>query len=203
MDPGLDLAAAPQVLSRRRGRTEAASGQHSSDHSRANGRRANPLITRISPERVSRNAILADRLGAKGESPVPCGLWGGAGSRWEAAMTTILPLSLIGTIAGFLLLILSQFPLVGDTGPPPSEDATADELVRQAADRFGSIYTFVIADVASFQSDPDYDKAEYSRQAVSIYAISILPEFRDFANEMRSRLDQATAEYEEETIAEP
>ena len=118
-------------------------------------------------------------------------------------MTTILPLSLIGTIAGFLLVVMGQFPGIGNTVPPPSENATTDELVRQAADRFGSIFTFVIDDVASFREDPDYDRAEFKRQELSIYAISILPEFQNFADEMRSRLMQATEEYEGETIPEP
>ena len=118
-------------------------------------------------------------------------------------MTTILPLSLIGTIAGFLLLILGQFPGIGGPAPPTTEDATTDELVREAAERLGSVFTIVIDGVMSFQDDPDYDRAEFKRQELSIYAISILPEFQDFANEMRLRLDEATAEYEEETIAEP
>ena len=99
-------------------------------------------------------------------------------------------------------MILGQFPGVGAAAPPP-ENASPDEMVRQAAERLGSVFTFVVDDVVSYQKDPDYDRAEYNRQAVSIYAISILPEFQNFANEMRGRLDQATKDYQNETVPEP
>jgi len=116
-------------------------------------------------------------------------------------MGSLLPLSLIGVIATFLLGVLVQSPISGEV-PQTTQVSSSGDTVQQAADRFSLVYTGVIDDLLSFQKDPNYQRAEASRQKMNGYAGSLLPQFQAFTDEMRSQLDQLTAEYNTPTTTD-
>ncbi len=112
-------------------------------------------------------------------------------------MTAILPLGIIALVVGFLIGVLGYFPIGADSSS--SVDAqTADgngfstEAVEEMGSRFLSGYTSVVEGLMSYQKDPDYERAERDREAMTAYAKAIVPEFKGLADELKDKLDALT-----------
>ncbi len=117
-------------------------------------------------------------------------------------MKAILALGIAGTVLGFLVGILGQFPVDGGARGPQSRSAVTDqvyskELAEEAGRKFESAYTWVISDLASYQQRPDYERAERQRRAMNDYAAELIPQFKELADTLQGKLDELALETED------
>ena len=114
-------------------------------------------------------------------------------------MTSIISLSMIGIIVAFLISVLSGFPAQDMTAASPESQQPVDEsfsveAVNEAAGLFSSSYTSLIDNLISFQTDPDYARAESSREDMTDFGVSLIGKFQDFEGRLQGELDILTAE---------
>ena len=123
-------------------------------------------------------------------------------------MTSIISLSMIGIIVAFLIGVLSGFPIPDMTAASlesqqPVDESFSVEAVHEVAGLFSNSYTSLIDNLISFQTDPDYARAESSREDMTDFGISLIGKFQDFESRLQGELDILTAELEalEEELA--
>ena len=114
-------------------------------------------------------------------------------------MTSIISLSMIAIIVAFLIGVLSGFPMPDMTAASlesqqPVDESFSVEAVHEVAGLFSSSYTSLIDNLISFQTDPDYARAERSREDMTDFGISLIGKFQDFEGRLQGELDILTAE---------
>ncbi|MDP3062037.1 MAG: hypothetical protein Q8O40_02305 [Chloroflexota bacterium] len=117
-------------------------------------------------------------------------------------MKAILPLGVAATVLGFLLTVLSQFPINGNANgagqaDPGGTETFSVELVEKTADQFNGAYAWVIDDLISYQKNldrPEYQRAESQRQAMVSYADALIPQFKELASKLEGQLNDLTGE---------
>ena len=103
---------------------------------------------------------------------------------------------------GFLLTVLSQFPINGNANgagqaDPGGNETFSVELVERTADQFHGAYAWVIDDLISYQKRldrPDYQRAESQRQAMVSYADALIPQFKELASKLEGQLNDLTGD---------
>ena len=106
---------------------------------------------------------------------------------------------MIAIIVAFLIGVLSGFPMPDMTAASlesqqPFDESFSVEAVHEVAGLFSSSYTSLIDNLISFQTDPDYARAERSREDMTDFGISLIGKFQDFEGRLQGELDILTAE---------
>ena len=79
-------------------------------------------------------------------------------------MGSIIPLSMAGIVLAFLIAVLSDFPIEGTvTQRDPNDESFSVEAVDEVARLFTGNFNAIIDELVSFQSDPDYARADTRR----------------------------------------
>jgi hypothetical protein len=116
-------------------------------------------------------------------------------------MGSLLPLSIVGVVVAFLVGILASFPVQGVyTTHDPGDERYSGEAVREAGRLFSGNYMSLIDEIASYQTNPDYCRAEQRRQDMVDMAKTMTGQFEDFSERMEGELDRLGIEDSTELI---
>ena len=106
----------------------------------------------------------------------------------------------------FMLGVLGAFPLssgangaIQYTSVTDEEESLDVDAVEEVGDLLLLSYTDLIDDISSFQHDPSIERAESRKNAFRDYADDLVTRFQDFASTLRVKLDELTAEAQEES----
>ena len=117
-------------------------------------------------------------------------------------MGIVAALSIVGTVLTFMVGALGSFPLsdpgLGETG----NESYGTEAVHSAAASLSGAYVSVIDELVSFQRDPDYERAEATRQQVVDFATGLIGDFQDLEERLRGELAGLTMGTDETAPAE-
>lgn len=114
-------------------------------------------------------------------------------------MRVVLVSSLVWALLLFVLWTVGVSGIAGFVSgslgglDPTSESFDPDE-VRETASSLAGMYETIINDIASFQTDPDYERAEAKRQEWVGRAETLADFFKDLADEQQARLEGLQAE---------
>ncbi|MCH7745786.1 MAG: hypothetical protein IIC84_06915 [Chloroflexi bacterium] len=114
-------------------------------------------------------------------------------------MTSIITFSIMGIIVAFLIGVLSSFPMPDMTVVSLDSQQAVDEsfsveAVNEAAGLFSSSYMSLIDNLITFQTDPDFARAESNREDMTDFSISLIGELQDFEDRLQGELGILTAE---------
>ncbi len=111
-------------------------------------------------------------------------------------MTAILPMSVISLVLGFLISVMGGFSAIAGSGSPDQSPELQEGTSRakEMSAKFLGGYTSIIDGLMAYQDDPDYERAEATRQEMVDYARSLVPQFRGLADEMQEKLDHVTSQ---------
>ena len=114
-------------------------------------------------------------------------------------MTSIVTFSMMGIIVAFLISVLSSFPMPDMTVVSLDSQQAVDEsfsveAVNEAAGLFSSSYMSLIDNLITFQTDPDFARAESNREDMADFGISLIGELQDFEDRLQGELGILTAE---------
>ncbi len=117
------------------------------------------------------------------------------------------PLEIMGTVLTFLYSVLAQFPIqpvapVSDTRQSASSDSNIS-MARQTASKFSSVYDALLSEMTSQQRQPDYKRAEQTRESMSSYARGVTQQYGDFADKMTDMFERLTGEYRNQAPPAP
>ena len=113
-------------------------------------------------------------------------------------MGSILPLSIAGIVLAFLIAVLADFPIEGAvTLRDPGDESYSVEAVEEVGSLFTGNYNSIIEEMISYQTDPDYARAEARRQDMLDLGNRLTGDFSDFKTRLDGEfsllLDQADA----------
>ena len=117
----------------------------------------------------------------------------------EKEVTSIITFSIMGIIVAFLIGVLSSFPMPDMTVVSLDSQQAVDEsfsveAVNEAAGLFSSSYMSLIDNLITFQTDPDFARAESNREDMTDFSISLIGELQDFEDRLQGELGILTAE---------
>ena len=110
-----------------------------------------------------------------------------------------ITLSVITVVLSFIIAVTGSFPLgdiSGETGDPSGEFDTAD--VEKAGQQLEASYCAIISDIASFQKNPDLERANARKEAFTEFAQSLVGQYQDLSEELQTDLDDLIAQGNEE-----
>lgn len=114
-------------------------------------------------------------------------------------VTASITLSVIAVVISFILGVLGAFPLsdgstIGSAAPgDDGGSSTFDSAnVQQAGDNLLLGYTDIINDIASFQKNPDLERAEARKRAMTEYAEGLLGRYEGLSNDLSDKMDELT-----------
>ena len=126
----------------------------------------------------------------------------------EKEVTSIITFSIMGIIVAFLIGVLSSFPMPDMTVVSLDSQQAVDEsfsveAVNEAAGLFSSSYMSSIDNLITFQTDPDFARAESRSEDMTSFGTSLVGEFQDFEGRLQGELGILTAEFDalEEELA--
>jgi len=102
-----------------------------------------------------------------------------------------ITLAVIAIIVGFLISILGAFPLTSAASIDSSNESDSD--IEQVGERFTVCYKDIINDIASFQDDPDLERANERKETFTSFAQDLMERYETFADGLRNKLDTITA----------
>lgn len=114
-----------------------------------------------------------------------------------------ITLSVITVVVSFILSVTGSFPLgdiSGEADNPSGEFNTAD--VEEAGKRLEASYCAIIEDIASFQKNPDLERAEARKEAFTEFAQSLVGQYKDLSDDLQTDLDNLITQANDE-IEEP
>ncbi len=103
-------------------------------------------------------------------------------------MGMVASLGILGIVVAFLVGVLSGFPTLDMPLPGPAsaqDEAYSVEAVHQAAGLFAGSYMSLVNEIASFQQDPDYERAELRRQQMVAYGQSLMPRLQGLEQQLQ------------------
>ena len=114
-------------------------------------------------------------------------------------VTSIITFSMMGIIVAFIISVMSSFPMPNMTVVSLDNRQTVDEsfsveAVNEAAGLFSSSYMSLIDNLITFQTDPDFARAESNREDMTDFSISLIGELQDFEDRLQGELGILTAE---------
>ena len=111
-------------------------------------------------------------------------------------MTAILPMSVISLVLGFLISVMGGFSAIAGAGSPDQSPELQEDASRaeEMSDKFFEGYTSIIEGLMEHQDNPDYERAEVTRQEMVDYARSLVPQFKGLADEMQEKLDHIASQ---------
>lgn len=109
-------------------------------------------------------------------------------------MTSLIPIGLIALVLGFLVSVMGSFSAsAATTTTAPTTVEQAETVSTGAAEEMGSKflggYTSIIEGLMEHQANPDYERAERSRQEMVNLAEALVPQFQGLADQMQEKLD--------------
>ena len=114
-------------------------------------------------------------------------------------VTSIITFSMMGIIIAFIISVMSSFPMPDMTVVSLDSQQAVDEsfsveAVNEAAGLFSSSYMSIIDNLITFQTDPDFARAESNRDDMADFGISLIGELQDFEDRLQGELGILTAE---------
>lgn len=111
-----------------------------------------------------------------------------------------ITLSVIAVVITFILGVLGSFPL-GNGDEYDSSGGYDPAHIEEAGKRLELSYTGIIEDIASFQKDPDLERAEARKEAFTEFAESLVGEYKEFSEDMQLQMDDLISQSNEEAEA--
>jgi Tol biopolymer transport system component len=108
-----------------------------------------------------------------------------------APITAFIPLSIIGIVVAFMTGILGNFPFI-EAVTGPDDESYSPEAVETAGKLFSGSYMAVVNELISYQTDPDYERAEAKYEAMKAYAEYLVPKFQDLSDRLQGDFDKLT-----------
>ena len=100
-------------------------------------------------------------------------------------MGSIIPLSLAGIVLAFLIAVLADFPIESAvTLRDPNDESYSAEAVGEFGRLFTGNFNAIIEELISFQTDPDYARADARRQEMVDLGNRLTGDFSDFGTRM-------------------
>lgn len=128
------------------------------------------------------------------------------------------PLEVMGAVLTFLYSVLAQFPMQSVAPPRDIQQPAGNQqsagnqqpvsndpigMTRQTARKFSSIYDALLDEMTSQQQQPDYQRAEQTRESMSSYAKGVTQQYGDFADKMTNLFEQITGGRGDQTEPAP
>ncbi|MBM3132379.1 MAG: hypothetical protein FJZ95_05035 [Chloroflexi bacterium] len=108
-----------------------------------------------------------------------------------------ITLSVIAVVVSFILGVLGAFPLsdgstIGSATPGDDKGSStfSSADVQRAGDSLLLGYTDIISDIASFQKDPDLERAEARKRAMIEYAEGLLGRYEGLSDDLTAEMDE-------------
>ena len=113
-----------------------------------------------------------------------------------------ITLSVITVVISFILSVTGSFPLgdVGSEGGDPSGEFNPAD-VEEAGQRLEASYCAIIEDIASFQKNPDLERANARKEAFTEFAQSLVGQYQDLSEDLQTDLDELIDQANEEKAA--
>ncbi|MCH8870013.1 MAG: hypothetical protein IIC23_09455 [Chloroflexi bacterium] len=113
-------------------------------------------------------------------------------------MGSIIPLSIAGVVLAFLIAVLADFPIESAfTLRDSSDESYSVEAVEEVGSLFTGNYNAIINELVSYQTNPDYARAEARRQDMLDLGNRLTVNFTDFQTRLESEFDILMAQAEE------
>ncbi len=124
-------------------------------------------------------------------------------------MGSVIPLSIAGMVLAFLIAVLADFPIEeAVTLHDPNDESYSVEAVHEVGNLFTGNITSLIDEMVSYQTDPNYARADARREDMLALGYRLTDDLSVFQTKMESEfsllLEQADelAATEEEPPAE-
>lgn len=111
-------------------------------------------------------------------------------------MGLVASLGIMGIVVAFLVGMLSGFPTLDMPLPGQAsaqERGFSVESVHQAAGLFSGSYISLVNEIASFQRDPDYERAELRRQQMVAYGQGLMPRLQGLQQRLQGEAQRLGA----------
>lgn len=101
-------------------------------------------------------------------------------------MGSIIPLSMAGIVLAFLIAVLADFPIGAPTTLfDPNDEAYSVEAVDEVGRLFTGNFNAIIDEMITYQTDPDFARAEARRVELVDHGNRLTGDFSSF----KTRLD--------------
>lgn len=113
-------------------------------------------------------------------------------------MGSIIPLSIAGIVLAFLIAVLADFP-IGEafTSFDPNDETYSVEAVDEVSRLFTGNVIAIIDELITFQTDPDYARAEARRLEVMDHGNRLTGDFSSFQTRVEGEFSLLIAQAEE------
>lgn len=113
-------------------------------------------------------------------------------------MGSIIPLSIAGIVLAFLIAVLADFP-IGEafTSFDPNDETYIVEAVDEVSRLFTGNVIAIIDELITFQTDPDYARAEARRLEVMDHGNRLTGDFSSFQTRVEGEFSLLIAQAEE------
>ena len=103
-------------------------------------------------------------------------------------MTSLIPIGVISMVIAFLISVMGGFSAI--IGPSIETQATSAQIgvsgtqavANEMATKFLGGYTSILDGLMAYQDNPDYEKAEATRQELVAFAESLVSQFPDLVH---------------------
>ena len=113
-------------------------------------------------------------------------------------MGSIIPLSIAGVVLAFLIAVLADFPIESaSTLRDSSDESYSVEAVEEVGSLFTGNCNAIINELVSYQTNPDYARAEARRQDMVDRGNRLTVNFTDFRTRLEGEFDILMAQAEE------
>ena len=110
-------------------------------------------------------------------------------------MTSLIPIGVISMVIAFLISVMGGNEVISQTfsaiiGPSIETQATSAQIgvsgtqavANEMATKFLGGYTSILDGLMAYQDNPDYEKAEATRQELVAFAESLVSQFPDLVH---------------------
>lgn len=113
-------------------------------------------------------------------------------------MGSLIPLSIAGVVLAFLIAVLADFPIESAfTLRDSSDESYSVQAVEEVGSLFTGNYNAIINELVSYQTNPDYARAEARRQDMLDLGNRLTVNFTDFRTRLEGEFDILMAQAEE------
>lgn len=112
-----------------------------------------------------------------------------------------ITLSVITIVVAFILGVFNTFPLDINIDEDYAVDESEDfdeTAAEEAIKRIELSYNAIISDIASFQKDPDLERAEARKEAFTGFAQELVGKYQDLSDTLQADLDGLIEQANEE-----
>ena len=118
-------------------------------------------------------------------------------------MGSVIPLSIAGMVLAFLIAVLADFPIEEAVSlHDPNDESYSVEAVHEVGNLFTGNVTSLIDEMVSYQTDPNYARAEARREDMVDLGYRLTDDLSGFQTKMEGEFSLLMAQADELTATE-